>query len=163
MNCEKIKELILTDYSDGEIKESLKLTINQHLANCKECRQLAESLNQTVIRPLRESEKLEPPAYLWEKIKQSIIESSPDKKSFFTMLKIRLEGFTFKPKPVFATAFAMALIVISLGIVRHTTRSNIAVNSYISDQMQIYSYLQANNGSNGEYIDFGTDLENYFL
>ena len=79
------------------------------------------------------------------------------------MLKIKFEGFTFRPGPVFALASAMALIVVSLGIIRYTTSSNRAVNSYISDQMQIYSYIQASNGSNGGYIDFGTDLEEYFL
>ena len=46
MNCKKIRELILTDYIDGEADEKTKMSVNAHVAECAECKELLSSVQK---------------------------------------------------------------------------------------------------------------------
>jgi predicted anti-sigma-YlaC factor YlaD len=67
MKCKKIQEIIFTDYIDNELGEKERAAIDGHLAVCKECRLVRESL-EAVVRPFRDSETALPPDALWGRI-----------------------------------------------------------------------------------------------
>ena len=47
MNCNNIKELILTDYVDNELAPDKRTLLETHLMNCPACRNLASSIKET--------------------------------------------------------------------------------------------------------------------
>ena len=44
MNCEKIQELLMADYIDGEANIKLRAKIEKHLAACDNCSKMKEAL-----------------------------------------------------------------------------------------------------------------------
>ena len=43
MNCDKVKELILTDYSDKELDSGIAVELGEHLLGCVKCAEFAET------------------------------------------------------------------------------------------------------------------------
>ncbi len=74
MNCKNVEDFILTDYLDGQMDEEQKRRIGKHLASCVHCREYELAARKTVITPFNNSEKVNPPAELWYKIKEQIEE-----------------------------------------------------------------------------------------
>ncbi|MBM4128995.1 MAG: zf-HC2 domain-containing protein, partial [Nitrospira sp.] len=60
MNCEKIQELILTDYLDGEIDKRQEEFIKQHLATCIGCQEFLSIAQKTVVEPFLNAGKVTP-------------------------------------------------------------------------------------------------------
>ena len=71
MKCKKIQDIIITDYIDNELDVKTRAVIDGHLAVCKGCRNLQESLT-AVVRPLRDAGPSFPPDFLWRKIKNGL-------------------------------------------------------------------------------------------
>lgn len=111
--CKRFKDLILTDYMDGEIVNSTKDLIDAHLLVCSDCRRLTEEIRNLTV-PLREAKREAAPAYLWSSIKERIekeISLTEKAGDFITRL---VENF-FSPRlaPVMAT-IAVSLLVGSI-------------------------------------------------
>jgi predicted anti-sigma-YlaC factor YlaD len=80
MNCEKIQELILTDYLDGEMDEEQKKVILQHLANCVDCQNFMVTAKKTVNELFSNVESINPDEFLWYKIK-GVIEAEKQRQN----------------------------------------------------------------------------------
>ena len=113
MNCERIKDLIKTDYIDNEINQALKKEVKRHLDACADCRQFEKTLRQAVIEPFKKEEKVQPPEFLWSRIKERIEREQEEQKGegFFVGLKNKLEAIFSIPKPAFALATIMVIIL----------------------------------------------------
>ena len=61
MNCEKIKELILTDYIDNEMDDEERIRLNIHFAHCQECKEFFETVRNTVVKPFSSVKKIDSP------------------------------------------------------------------------------------------------------
>ena len=61
MNCEKIKELIITDYIDNEMSDEKRIRLNIHFSRCQECKEFFETVKNTVVKPFANAKKIEPP------------------------------------------------------------------------------------------------------
>ena len=55
MNCKLVQELVLTDYSDGQLSAARMRKVDNHLMHCLACRTLFEKVRKNVIDPLKRS------------------------------------------------------------------------------------------------------------
>ncbi len=156
MRCKKIRELILTDYIDGELDSGVSEKIESHLASCEGCRKVKEEASG-VTASLRGSARLDPPETLWAGIKEAIEEENAAKENdvFFG-----IREFLAAKKPVLAvmaTAFAIAAVV----LVKSYVYDPLVLNAYMVEQMEFLDYLD--NGNGGASPDSGIPFEDLFL
>ncbi|MDD5131751.1 MAG: zf-HC2 domain-containing protein [bacterium] len=72
MNCHKFRDIIITDYIDGELAEQRKQEIDHHLRECPACRAFAAAVRSMAVDPLKETTLEEPPAFLWTRIQSRL-------------------------------------------------------------------------------------------
>jgi predicted anti-sigma-YlaC factor YlaD len=164
MDCERIREIISSDYIDGELNEKLKRQIQAHLSACDECRAFEMSLRKIAVEPFKNLKEIRPPDSIWERIKENIItEQSRHKESVFTYLRNYLRPFFNVPKPVFAT-IVVAVFVITASLVMSLSQE-IRMNSYFQEQEEFLSSLEVNAGDSitAGSTGLGTVIEEYFL
>lgn len=159
MRCDKAKELLMTDYFDGIADEETQKAVKEHLSTCASCRETEQALAKARIS-LQNAPRVEPPVKVWENIQLKILKESLNGKP---QPAISLPGWLerlFAPKPIFAAATVMAVVLVAV-VLRFTT-----------------FHKQLATGDNGEEIVFlyhngyqedastaslGTDIERYFL
>ncbi|MBN1794039.1 MAG: zf-HC2 domain-containing protein [Candidatus Omnitrophica bacterium] len=161
MKCKKVKDLILTDYSDGRLDAAGNEAVRRHLAACAGCRAFAEEVQKTVVEPLRRQAPEMPPARVWEMIERRIGEDDAlplqESENIGDLIVRALLGL----RPAAAVVFAACLIVAFFVISQRTSEN--AIEEYLAEQG---SFLMASNGeANGltDEMDFGTAIEEYFL
>ncbi len=147
MNCEKAREIILTDYLDGELTDAGKAPILEHLRGCPACREFETRVKATAIAPFAQAPRVEPPARLWKDIRMAI-EARPK----FFLFGLR------RPRSIFAlsSAFAIALIVL-LGAASPRFFARLAnkqmTKAYLEEQVDFFA--------GQENPDAGAGLEAY--
>jgi anti-sigma factor RsiW len=163
MNCEEIKKLILTDYSDSQLEQTLLREIKEHLDACNKCKEFAQSVRHSVIEPFRNIERFSPPEYVWHRIK-SKIERQPKSVfvGFFENLRLSFQ----MPRPALAMVTITIVIIIVLVITKLPISTQDVVNIYLEEQVDFISEL-AENGEDfyfvTEDINLGTNIEKYLL
>ncbi len=160
--CRKVRELILTDYIDGQMAKRQETFIKLHMAGCDDCVQFFEDIKKSVIEPFASTEKVSPPQYVWERIKENII-IEERKKSPLRNLFRWITDIHYAPMPVFSFVTAMLLIVV-VGV---TIQSQFTINdsSKQTNQNEYFSYSLETSGGvlNDNGANFGTNIEKYFL
>jgi len=159
MKCKKIRDLIATDYIDGEIDGQLKATIEEHLRTCESCRKFEQDLREMVIAPLKASKRRVPPEAVWENIKERI----KNKKPIIAVPDWleRLRPVFVIPKPVYAAVTAVLIIAFVL-FATHPFNGRSEMGSYLEEQMQ-YIYYVGVNGTYENHMDVGTAIEEYLM
>ena len=158
--CDHFKDLILTDYIDGELDKNSVGNLESHLLDCSDCRVFFKEVKDNAVLPFQQALHQPAPAQLWDTIKQSI-EHKNQAKSPLADCIAQLKGWVFAPRmiPVFASLILMFLA------------GDVALNTI---QIQ-----QAREKDQGEYLvallssrdssvpsennDWGTPIEHYFL
>ena len=158
--CDYFKDLILTDYIDGELDKNSAGNLESHLLDCSDCRVFFKEVKDNAALPFQQALRQPAPAQLWDTIKQSI-EHKNQAKSPLADCIAQLKGWVFAPRmiPVFASLILMFLA------------GDVALNTI---QIQ-----QAREKDQGEYLvallslrdssvssennDWGTPIEHYFL
>lgn len=74
MKCERVKELLMSDFIDGEVGKSLKMEIEGHLETCANCKKVEEQIRKIAVKPFEVLEKTSPPEEVWQRIKGAIEE-----------------------------------------------------------------------------------------
>lgn len=164
MDCKKIRELILTDYIDGEADPQIKKEIEEHLSTCSQCRIFEKAAREFTVEPFEKAQRERPPEYLWGKIRASIEEKRP--KKILADAVDNLSLLLRRPQPLFVAATIMVLVLMATVATKSFFNAENAVNSYLDSQMEFLSYLDGYTengylGIDGE--DLGTDIEEYFL
>lgn len=163
MKCKKIKDLLLTDYIDGQINSDLKRRIDEHLSRCQDCRDFAAQLNSTVIKPFRESTLVEPPYAVWQGIKEEITPQREYEQGLFRRLRDNLKHIFTAPKPVFAMATALTLIIAAFIFTQVPFNGKKATNNYLQEQIDFLGYLEISEDYTNGYMSLDTAIEEYFL
>jgi len=154
MNCKRVRELIITDYIDKELDEKTMKEVEAHIKICEGCGAFEKSLIQAAVEPFKGVRDINPPEYLWRRIKEGIErENAPKARWMFSI-----------PRPVFgpaAIAVACAILIITLSV---TLNSKNQLNNYIQDQGDFLSSLDP--GSSGSLKNsqngLGTTIEEFF-
>ncbi len=170
MNCERIKELIMTDYIDNELKSGLKEKIESHIKECANCRQLEQDLKRQACLPFRNLETLIPDDTLWQKIRERVVTeqltSEPAREPIFVNILERIKNSLF---PTFGESLGLKRVVVyasilivfcTLGItgkMLYSQRNNAYVKEEVTD------YIELGTLDNGYTDDLGTAIEEFFL
>lgn len=165
MRCDKIQELVLTDYLDGELAGEQLRAVEDHLAACGQCREFAHHARKATVDPLEQLERIEPSARLWQNIQEAI---AAEAQADPAMPVGFWEGFRRlfpAPRPAFVLAALVVAVVLSLTLIPRQTGQNSVVHSEGEEQIEYLAALvEVTMGSaqdaNGGY---GTVIEEYFL
>ncbi len=166
MKCKKVKELILTDYLDGQANEEQKKNIEKHLSNCELCREYVLAVRKTAFNPFINAERQNPPEAVWHKIKEQIKDEQLQGLTMpFADLVRRIKSFAFAPKPALAFATIVIVIFVAVIIMKLPSENSEVVKVDTEKQIECMNYLLGvfDQDSMTENNDFGTSIEEYFL
>ncbi len=165
MNCEKIKELILTDYIDNEMDGEEKIRLDIHFADCHVCKEFFEAVKNTVVKPFANANKIEPPEFIWHRLKEAIIVRQQKKLSFVDSLLEKLKSVFYIPKPALAmsTIMALALIAALTATLRFSNKEALETNREDQAEYSAYSIEAPVSALSNNDEGFGTSVEKYFL
>ncbi len=166
MKCDKVQELILTDYLDGQVNEEQKANIEKHLAGCVHCKEYELAARETVITPFNNTERLSPPEATWDKIRSQIEkEQLQERTNPFANLIRGIKSVLYIPKPAFAVATVAIVLLVIVTVVKLPSDNRKIVKLSTEEQIECMDYLlgafneELTDGNN----DFGTSMEEYFL
>lgn len=165
MDCEKARELILTDYIDNEMNDGERKLLTIHFSRCHECKEFFDTVMNTTVKPFASAKKVEPPESIWERVKEAITAEEQKKPGFVASVLEKLKSGFYIPKPALVMSTIMALVLImaltttlkfSNKEVLETNREEQAEYSTYSIETPVGALLNNDDG-------FGTCVEKYFL
>ncbi len=167
MKCEYVKELILTDYLDGQLGKEQKAQIEKHLTICKGCKEYELLTRTAVVEPFNNMERHNPPEATWNKIREQIEEELPlqEPTNSFADLINRVKTFLYIPKPAFVVTSIIVLLLVVITVIKLPTEEQKIVKVNPESQIECITYLmsvfdqETMNGND----DFGTSIEELFL
>lgn len=150
MNCERIQELILTDYNDGQLIASWKKEVDQHVHTCAACASLLKRVQSELNEPLSQLKRLTPDESIWKSIKANIEPSVEPAVVQLSFLE-RLWEFLYAYRPAIITACVFLII------------GAVVLNSRLSVKHQPYvAYLMSDDSASNSQ-DTASSIERYFL
>ena len=163
MNCKRIRELVKTDYIDGEASAEVQKETRAHLNICNQCRQFERALQEMAIEPFKKAREIRPPELVWHRIKEAI-EKKPS-EGLFAGLRNSLDIIFGLRKPVIAGVIIAVIVVIMTVFIKLPLNNQQAMSSYLEEQIEFISCLDADEVGyfNGGQLDLGTAIEEYFL
>jgi anti-sigma factor RsiW len=158
--CEQIKDLIVTDYIDGELDKNLAGSVENHLLDCGACRAFFKEVKNSATLPFQQALPQPVPAALWEAVKQGIEDENQVRSPSEDFIQ-KLKGLFVFPKMV--PVFASLMLMLLAGSV---TLNTIQVQqAQAKDQGEYLFSLLSPAGASGssDNNDSGTPIEHYFL
>jgi len=156
MKCERIKELILSGYSDGELHGHLKETVKEHMERCEDCRMFQEKMQQ-VSSTFKGSQRIEPPQVVWERINEAIKEREEETLLVRTIEKLR--GIFTPRRPALVLTSVVFVACIALVFVNINLYRTRTLNLYLTEQEDFFNSLTNGNG----FEDIGIPAEDIFM
>ena len=162
MDCKKIQEFLLTDYADNEMTTAQKQLMEEHLKTCLACRQFAAEVKQLAVSPFEDLPAIKAPKEIWENVRASIEPKERPENIFINAWEGWKDLIAIR-RPIFALSTVMALLLVILVFskmpLEREQAAKDSVNTYLSEQAEYLAYLQ----TDGQDVDFGTAIEEYFL
>jgi len=164
MKCARIRELLMSDYTDGEADEKTRSGVLAHLAGCPACRRFRAELKRSAIEPFRPGRRHEVPEYLWERIRERV--RKPVIRGASARISDGIYSFFRKLKPAFAFSTVALLILAVATFTRLNSTGRRAVDSYLAGQAEFMIELGDNNNGKRDSSangSLGTSIEEFFL
>jgi predicted anti-sigma-YlaC factor YlaD len=165
MNCKKAQELILTDYLDGQMDNKSNILLEEHMANCRTCKEFCATAKKVGDKLLAAVDRVNPPEFVWRRVKESIIVEQRKKAAFPAKFFEKIRYAFYIPNPALAFATIFALILVFGAITRLTVHDRAMLNVSGQEQAEYLDYsgdIIADVSANDE-AGFGTSIEKYFL
>ena len=142
MTCHEIQNILLTDILDEEASADVKRTVEQHLAGCRECREFL-SVARKLEDDLKPSPSVQPPAYLWEEIRDKI-EAKP--VSPLDGIQVWWEDVLAGFQPAFVRgSLAAAMLVLLVVFVPYMAQRSQGVTPSGNGEISPLAYLEDTN------------------
>ena len=167
----QIKDLILTDYLDGRLQGKLKADMENHIESCANCRAFLKLAKENLAELFEGIVREKTPDEVWKNLRKSLIERQKVAyhKPVMALLE-KIRRLIFIPKPAFAIASALSILLIAVILIRFNPLKQSgefdAVNlGGESEQVQYLNYVMSYSytSADSEVADYGTDMEKYFL
>lgn len=165
MNCDKINDILLTDFIDGLVSPDEAVKIQEHLDSCANCSAKYDQLLEfkASLHEVYPMEKA--PKSLWNNIRAEIKANKREKLITRIRQEIRNIFFpeNFNYRPVLAYSFIIMMVAAATMRINSNNQSsqqelklalNDGIQSFSMDEHDLF--IEGNN-------DFATDLEICFL
>ncbi len=147
MNCERVKEFILTDYTDGQLSAQWQEEIKTHVDHCAACRDFAQEVKAQLITPFHQLPVEKPSESVWLAIKANIQPVANEEPQESLIDKLSRLVFVFRPVLITACVFLIIGAVV--------------LNNKLGVKHQPYmSYLMSDDVSSNDTV---SSIERYFL
>ncbi len=168
MKCEDVKELILTDYLDGQLGKVQKAHIEEHLAICSDCKEYELLTKTAVVDPFNNTERHNPPEAAWHNIREQIekekLPLQEQTNSFADFVRM-INSFLYIPKPALVATTIAAILLVVITVIKFQPEDQKIVKVSPEKQIECITYLisvfdqETVNGDD----DFETSIEDLFL
>ena len=158
--CDHFKELILTDYMDGELDKDAVAGLESHLLDCVDCRAFFKEVKNNAVVPFKQALRQPVPAELWDTIKQNIEQKDQVSNPLEDLLD-KLKGLIVFPRmvPVFASLVLMLLAgSVTLNTIQVQQAKEKDQGEYLVSLLSPTSTSTSSDNNDG-----GTPIEHYFL
>jgi predicted anti-sigma-YlaC factor YlaD len=165
MNCKRVKELIMTDYRDGEGSESVRKQIVSHLSACTDCRVYEQTVRQNADRLFKDLDPVQPPEAVWHNIREAVNEDRSQAAPSFLerVFDFVRESFVVR-KPAYAFATVFTVILVTVFYWGSPVRQHMLVKDYLSQKSAFMVALNdAPNGELDKVANFNTAIEQYLF
>lgn len=157
--CNKFRDLILTDYLDGELDKEPRERLEAHLSVCPACQAFAREAKERLEVPFKKIKPEKVPEQVWRNIRGQIeAESSP--RDFIGDIIERV----FRPllRPQFVPAYIVLFVFFFSGAFMIHDRVRLVKET--EQGRYLMSTLGMGNGLTGrENANQETPIEEYFL
>ena len=120
--CDRIRDLIVTDYIDGEAALEVRQAVESHLRACSGCRDFLAAVRDDLTAPLRAAPRQEVPDRIWSSIQEKI-ETQTDVVADALGFWEKIKSLFVRPAFVMpAVAFALFIFVGSVVFRHHQVR-----------------------------------------
>ncbi len=158
--CKEFKDIILTDYIDGELDGKVKDQIEGHLRVCSQCREFADEVKAQLITPFQQTLRANVPEKLWRSIEESIVKENEQVHPAVNWIDRLVQSLTF---PRLAPVVLSFILFISAGLWLLNSRQGSQVagsdpGEYVADVLD-----SVNDLAQTDTNSFGTSIEQYFL
>jgi len=158
--CDHFKDLILTDYIDGELDKNVRESLEGHLLSCRDCQAFVQEVKNNAVSPFQKACRQPVPVEIWQTIREDIEQEYTKQNPLEDFIE-RLKGLVFVPRfiPVFASVILMFLVG---SVALNTIQINQAKEK---DQGEYLVALLDSTGPSGQADSSGleTSIEHYFL
>jgi anti-sigma factor RsiW len=177
MKCTEIRELLASDYLDGELGEGARAEVVRHLGACVGCRRYEETVRRAAVEPFRIAPREMAPASIWPRVQRGI--AREQERGIRAALSRVWRSLRF---PAYAAASAAAAAIVAVFLARAPftapggTRAPSAdteeLQAYLQEQLSSLAYHGSNGpgeSSNGETVNglpsanYGTLVEEYLM
>jgi len=155
--CDYFKDLILTDYIDGQLDKNTAGSVQSHLLSCSDCRAFLKEVKMGLV-PFQQAAHLPAPAELWEAVRQGI---EQERINPFEVLIDRLRGWMVFPRMV--PVFASLVLMFMVGSVTVNTVQIQQTKEKEQGEYLVSLLSSSGSSSQGDNNDLGTPIEHYFL
>ncbi|HEY9070267.1 MAG TPA: hypothetical protein VIV61_08400 [Candidatus Ozemobacteraceae bacterium] len=159
MNCERARELILTDALDDQIHPDDKRDLLKHLVACEACRLLMDRAQEELVGPFTQAARPVPPANLWDRIERRLDDEAP--QGLFE----RIRAFLRRQSAVLTTAAALAVLVLFVEVIRRDSpeRAVTRLAPTTAVLMEIYGGTGAFEKALMQTVQIDTPIEDLFF
>lgn len=164
---EQIKELILTDYIDGQLDEKARKEMDAAIARDPKLQEFLAAVRQNAHEPFESLPPAKVPEHVWLNIKDKIEATQQAHEKPLPVLDGFLEqvqAWWTRPRLSLALGSAMAMVLVFMWVgVGRYQGTHVRYNK--EKQVEYLMFLADGDAAlNGEDItDFDTTIENYFL
>jgi len=164
MSCKKIKDILITDYLDGELDLNKKVLVERHLEVCSECKAFKEELSKFRADIFQKVKPVAPPDSLWNDIRNQLTmnENAPSLRlrgSVFFRDLLRIPRFALTFRLIGVGVLALAIIMVTnLNIERDIRLQKKDSLEYFGALVGEFEYNQSE-----DELSYGTLIEEYFL
>jgi hypothetical protein len=161
MKCGKIRDLLATDYIDGEASKEIAGEIKAHLAGCRGCMGYYEQLKGITLMGASPGGEMAPPASMWDGIEKRIRQAeSPEGFSLSGILEPILDILA---RPVVPAMVAVLILFVVVEGIRQEKDGGFSMASeYLGRQANYLSGLgKSPVKASGD--NFGTAIEQVFF
>ncbi|MCB9757975.1 MAG: zf-HC2 domain-containing protein [Candidatus Omnitrophica bacterium] len=158
--CNSLKELILTDYLDGETNLAIRQQINDHLSACSDCRLFAQDVKQKLVVPFEKAPQETVPEHVWSSIKEQIEKETSVEVESESLLSKVVQFFTIPHLVPVMGSLVIVLVVSVLFFKKHQLQQ-----VKVREQVEYLAYLLESSVTMKESDRnvLKTPIEQYFL
>ncbi len=161
MRCKQVRDMLLSGYTDKALDERQSARVREHLVSCEQCRAFeAELVSQRAL--FKQARPQPVPDEVWIKVRDAIIteQARPQPERTPGVVE-RLRAFFLGPRPVFAAASLITvLVLISVFVGPRFIARNAGING---NGTEIAAEYGVSVESEELMYSLGTDIEEYFL